>query len=179
MLLIRAIHRSALGIQTAIRSRRVAVQGQSYCSTMLKWCLSRVKKHAALAWNTLPRGAGQQCAAVTLSEAPARSASQRAPGVLAQATFDDELLAEAVAKRHSLTKEAIACGRNAGSYRTILTHFSQVPPPPPPGPPAAYTHPHPSPPLSLPCSPCNTASLILTHAPQHPKLMDAQSHLAE
>lgn len=45
-----------------------------------------------------------------------------------QATFDDELREEAVAKKHSLTCEAVACGRDAGAYRTILTHFSQVRP---------------------------------------------------
>ncbi len=42
-----------------------------------------------------------------------------------QATFDDGLLEEAEAKRHSLTKEAIETGVAAGVYRTILTHFSQ------------------------------------------------------
>lgn len=43
-----------------------------------------------------------------------------------QATFEDGLEAEALAKRHSLTREAVAIGAEAGAYRTILTHFSQV-----------------------------------------------------
>ena len=43
-----------------------------------------------------------------------------------QATFEDGLLEEAKAKRHSLMSEAIDIGRKAGAYRTILTHFSQV-----------------------------------------------------
>ena len=34
--------------------------------------------------------------------------------------------AEALAKRHSLMREAVAIGAEAGAYRTILTHFSQV-----------------------------------------------------
>lgn len=49
-----------------------------------------------------------------------------------QATFDDELIAQARAKNHSITSEAVSIGHQAGAYRTILTHFSQVPPPAPP-----------------------------------------------
>ena len=33
---------------------------------------------------------------------------------------------EALAKRHSLMREAVAVGAEAGAFRTILTHFSQV-----------------------------------------------------
>jgi hypothetical protein len=33
--------------------------------------------------------------------------------------------AEAWAKRHSMTGEAISVGARAGAYRTLLTHFSQ------------------------------------------------------
>lgn len=55
-------------------------------------------------------------------------------GVDMQATFGSERTEdgegyeyeqEAVAKRHSMTHEAVAAGRAAGAYRTILTHFSQ------------------------------------------------------
>lgn len=46
--------------------------------------------------------------------------------MLQQATFEDGLEAEAIAKRHSLTREAVAIGAEANAYRTILTHFSQV-----------------------------------------------------
>ncbi|QDZ24929.1 metallohydrolase/oxidoreductase [Chloropicon primus] len=42
-----------------------------------------------------------------------------------EATFENGLLEEALAKKHSLTKEAIESGAKAGAYRTILTHFSQ------------------------------------------------------
>ena len=33
--------------------------------------------------------------------------------------------AEALAKRHSLTREAVQTGQQCGAYRTLLTHFSQ------------------------------------------------------
>jgi ribonuclease Z len=42
-----------------------------------------------------------------------------------EATFEDALADEAVAKRHSLTREAVEMGARAGAYRTLLTHFSQ------------------------------------------------------
>lgn len=42
-----------------------------------------------------------------------------------QATFEDSLMEEAIAKNHSTTKEAIGVGVSAGAYRIILTHFSQ------------------------------------------------------
>ncbi len=47
------------------------------------------------------------------------------PRVWVQATFEDELIGEAKAKRHSTTGEAVSIGQRAGAYRTILTHFSQ------------------------------------------------------
>jgi ribonuclease Z len=42
-----------------------------------------------------------------------------------QATFDNDLEEEALAKRHSTTREAVTAGASAGAFRTILTHFSQ------------------------------------------------------
>lgn len=42
-----------------------------------------------------------------------------------QATFDDGMRADAVAKKHSMTGEAIRTGMDANVYRIILTHFSQ------------------------------------------------------
>lgn len=45
--------------------------------------------------------------------------------ILLQATFEDGLLEEAIAKNHSTTTEAIEAGEAAGAYRVILTHFSQ------------------------------------------------------
>lgn len=42
-----------------------------------------------------------------------------------EATHDDELLHEALARKHSTTSEAISIAEEMGAYRTILTHFSQ------------------------------------------------------
>jgi hypothetical protein len=42
-----------------------------------------------------------------------------------QATFEDSLAEEAVAKKHCTTSEAVQAGVQAGAYRTLLTHFSQ------------------------------------------------------
>ena len=42
-----------------------------------------------------------------------------------EATFEDGLLSEAMAKRHSTTTEALQTGRDAGVGALLLTHFSQ------------------------------------------------------
>ena len=45
--------------------------------------------------------------------------------LLHEATFDDELIGDAKAKRHSTTSEAIGVGAAMGARRVLLTHFSQ------------------------------------------------------
>ncbi|CAZ82142.1 unnamed protein product [Tuber melanosporum] len=45
--------------------------------------------------------------------------------VLHEVTFDDELLPEAITKKHSTTSEAINAGKEMGAKNFILTHFSQ------------------------------------------------------
>ena len=45
--------------------------------------------------------------------------------IILQATFEDGLVEEAIARNHSTTKEAIEVGNSAGAYCIILTHFSQ------------------------------------------------------
>ncbi|KAI9818602.1 MAG: Zinc phosphodiesterase ELAC protein 2 [Thelocarpon impressellum] len=45
--------------------------------------------------------------------------------LLHEATFDDELKGDAVAKRHSTTSEALGVGIAMGARRVLLTHFSQ------------------------------------------------------
>lgn len=45
--------------------------------------------------------------------------------LLHEATFDDELKGDAIAKKHSTTSEAIGVGVAMGARRVILTHFSQ------------------------------------------------------
>jgi pimeloyl-ACP methyl ester carboxylesterase len=42
-----------------------------------------------------------------------------------EATFGDELAADAASKRHSTTSEAAGVGRAMGAAHTVLTHFSQ------------------------------------------------------
>lgn len=45
--------------------------------------------------------------------------------LLHEATFDDELIRDAKAKKHSTTSEAIGVGVAMGARRILLTHFSQ------------------------------------------------------
>ncbi|GMJ05211.1 tRNAse Z4 [Hibiscus trionum] len=52
-------------------------------------------------------------------------ASQGATILIHEATFEDGMTGEAIAKNHSTTKEAIDVGNSAGAYRILLTHFSQ------------------------------------------------------
>lgn len=52
-------------------------------------------------------------------------ASRGATVLIHEATFEDAMVDEAVARNHSTTKEAIEVGEEAGVYRIILTHFSQ------------------------------------------------------
>jgi ribonuclease Z len=44
--------------------------------------------------------------------------------LLLQATFEDNMKDEAIARNHNTTKEAIAVGTSGGAYRIILTHFT-------------------------------------------------------
>lgn len=52
-------------------------------------------------------------------------ASRGATVLIHEATFEDAMVDEAVARNHSTTKEAIEVGEAAGVYRIVLTHFSQ------------------------------------------------------
>ncbi|XP_020538910.1 tRNAse Z TRZ4, mitochondrial isoform X2 [Jatropha curcas] len=52
-------------------------------------------------------------------------ASHGATILIHEATFEDSMVEEAIAKNHSTTKEAIEVGDSAAAYRVILTHFSQ------------------------------------------------------
>ena len=42
-----------------------------------------------------------------------------------EATFEEDMKAEAEFKRHSTVRDAVRIGTEANAYRTILTHFSQ------------------------------------------------------
>ncbi|XP_077209963.1 tRNase Z TRZ3, mitochondrial-like isoform X2 [Tasmannia lanceolata] len=52
-------------------------------------------------------------------------ASHGATVLIHEATFEDGMVEEAIARNHSTTKEAVEVGAAAGAYRIILTHFSQ------------------------------------------------------
>ncbi|KAK7261793.1 hypothetical protein RIF29_28113 [Crotalaria pallida] len=52
-------------------------------------------------------------------------ASQGATVLIHEATFEEAMVDEAIAKNHSTTNEAIEMGDSANAYRIILTHFSQ------------------------------------------------------
>ncbi|KAK9807250.1 hypothetical protein WJX73_003185 [Symbiochloris irregularis] len=69
-------------------------------------------------WKVAFSGDTRPCAAVV-------AAAQDADLLVHEATFEDALESEALAKRHSLTREAVQTGQECGAYRTLLTHFSQ------------------------------------------------------
>ncbi|KAL6559908.1 tRNAse Z trz4, mitochondrial [Orobanche gracilis] len=52
-------------------------------------------------------------------------AARGATVLIHEATFEDSMVEEAMARYHSTTKEAVGVGDLAGVYRLILTHFSQ------------------------------------------------------
>ncbi|KAJ8465332.1 hypothetical protein OPV22_027884 [Ensete ventricosum] len=53
------------------------------------------------------------------------NASRDATLLIHEATFEDTMEDEAIARNHSTTKEAVGVGTSAGAYRIVLTHFSQ------------------------------------------------------
>ncbi|KAA8540384.1 hypothetical protein F0562_024697 [Nyssa sinensis] len=69
-------------------------------------------------WKIVYSGDTRPCPELT-------KASQGATVLIHEATFEDGMVEEAIAKNHSTTKEAIEVGDSAGAYRIILTHFSQ------------------------------------------------------
>ncbi|KAJ3702903.1 hypothetical protein LUZ61_006608 [Rhynchospora tenuis] len=69
-------------------------------------------------WKVVYSGDTRPCPALI-------EASKNATILIHEATFEDSMTEEAIAKNHSTTKEAIGVGVSAGVYRIILTHFSQ------------------------------------------------------
>lgn len=69
-------------------------------------------------WKVVYSGDTRPCPALV-------DASRDATILIHEATFEDSMKDEAIARNHSTTKEAIAVGTSAGAYRIILTHFSQ------------------------------------------------------
>ena len=69
-------------------------------------------------WKAVYSGDTRPCAALV-------EAARDATVLIHEATFEDDLVDDAVKKRHSTTSEAIRVGVDANCYRVILTHFSQ------------------------------------------------------
>ncbi|WIA11634.1 hypothetical protein OEZ85_011737 [Tetradesmus obliquus] len=68
-------------------------------------------------WKVVFSGDTRPCQAVI-------DAARGATLLVHEATFEDELQDEAIAKKHSTTAEALGVAAAAGAYRTVLTHFS-------------------------------------------------------
>ncbi|KAK4778034.1 hypothetical protein SAY87_018221 [Trapa incisa] len=69
-------------------------------------------------WKVVYSGDTRPCPELT-------EASRGATVLINEATFEDGMVDEAIARNHSTTEEAIQVGAAAGVYRIILTHFSQ------------------------------------------------------
>ncbi|CAA6666016.1 unnamed protein product [Spirodela intermedia] len=69
-------------------------------------------------WKMVYSGDTRPCQAIV-------DASRDATVLIHEATFEDGLEEEALARNHSTTMEAVNVGTSAGAYRIILTHFSQ------------------------------------------------------
>lgn len=69
-------------------------------------------------WKIVYSGDTRPCPELT-------EASRGATVLIHEATFEDSMVDEAIARNHSTTEEAIQMGASAGVYRIVLTHFSQ------------------------------------------------------
>ncbi|XP_042454477.1 tRNase Z TRZ3, mitochondrial-like [Zingiber officinale] len=69
-------------------------------------------------WKLVYSGDTRPCQALV-------DASRDATLLIHEATFEDSMEDEAIARNHSTTKEAVGVGTSADAYRVILTHFSQ------------------------------------------------------
>ncbi|XP_060176784.1 tRNAse Z TRZ4, mitochondrial-like isoform X2 [Lycium barbarum] len=69
-------------------------------------------------WKVVYSGDTRPCSQVI-------EASLGATILIHEATFEDGLVEEAIARNHSTIKEATEVGHSADAYRVILTHFSQ------------------------------------------------------
>lgn len=73
---------------------------------------------ASTGWKIVFSGDTRPCDQLT-------RAASHATLLIHEATFEDNMMGEAMEKKHSTTAEAIATGRDAHAYMTMLTHFSQ------------------------------------------------------
>lgn len=106
--------KKSLGIR---RLESVRVQ---HCSHAFALALesSDFDHNASTGWKIVFSGDSRPCEQLT-------KAAKHATLLIHEATFEDTMLDEAMEKRHSTTGEAIATGRDAQAFMTMLTHFSQ------------------------------------------------------
>lgn len=76
-----------------------------------------LRLEGAKGWKVVFSGDTRPCEATV-------AAAKGATLLVHEATFEDDMRGEAIAKRHSTTAEAVDVGMRAGAWRTILTHFS-------------------------------------------------------
>ena len=109
-------------VSAAARSlglRRLVSVPVAHCAQSFALALEAAPPAGADAgWKAVYSGDTRPCAALV-------AAARDATVLIHEATFEDDLLEDAVKKRHSTTSEAIQTGVDARCYRTILTHFSQ------------------------------------------------------
>lgn len=99
-----------------------------YSALSLEKIDTRYAKHCPLAYTTawtFKDGFKIAYSGDTMPNANFIDIGQDSTVLLHEATFDDELAAEAKAKRHSTTGEAIAEGKAMRAKYIVLTHFSQ------------------------------------------------------
>lgn len=100
-------------------------QTQAYGLTSIKVC-SVQHCHGALAVVfTLPNGFKVAYSGDCRPSEEFAMIGQGATLLIHEATFDDELRSDAIAKKHSTTSEALRVGREMNARRILLTHFSQ------------------------------------------------------
>jgi ribonuclease Z len=74
--------------------------------------------HHSTGWSLAYSGDTRPCPAFS-------QAAQNVTVLIHEATFDDELAADAAAKNHSTIQEAVQVGLDMRARHTVLTHFSQ------------------------------------------------------
>ncbi|CAI5935392.1 unnamed protein product [Closterium sp. NIES-65] len=109
---------SALGL-TRLESVPVVHCPQAFAVVLEGWVRGREGGSGEEdSWKLVYSGDTRPCDTV-------RAASRGATVLIHEATFEDDLQHEAIARKHSTTSEAVEVGASAPAYRTILTHFSQ------------------------------------------------------
>ncbi|KXZ55190.1 hypothetical protein GPECTOR_3g335 [Gonium pectorale] len=81
------------------------------------WDAHGLRLEGEAGWSVVFSGDTRPCAQTV-------AAARGATLLVHEATFEESMHAEARAKKHSTTAEAVSVGERAGAYRTLLTHFS-------------------------------------------------------